>query len=389
MAIASVNALVAALRQADLLTPAQLDELVPFLRNLSEYPQVLAHGLVQRGWLTSYQAEQILEGNAAQLNLGGFRLLEPLGSGGMGQVYKAWQRSLNRIVALKVIRPQLAASHEAVVKRFQREAHAVAQLQHPNIVTVHDFGQVGGTYFIAMECVDGPDLARLVREKGPLTPELALEYARQAAVGLQHAHEVGLVHRDIKPSNLLLAPPGKARARPAGGSGTSRPAYGLVKILDLGLARIEMEPEGESVLTREGAMVGTPDFIAPEQARDARAADIRSDLYSLGCALYFLLTGRVPFAGGTSLDKLMRHQTEEPTPVEALKPELTPATAELVRRLMAKKPEDRFPTPADVADALAEVIAGAPPPPTPPPKRGRRPPAVTPATFLTEIPTPA
>src|SRR5262249_40039447 len=167
---------------------------------------VLAHGLVQRGWLTTYQAEQVLEGNAQQLNLGGYRILEPVATGGMGVIYKCRQQSLGRLVAVKVFRPQQESGPEASLRRFQREAQAVAQLQHPNIVTIHDVGRVRDTYYIVMEFVDGPDLAQVVRDRGPLPANEACELGRQAALGLQHAFEAGLVHRDIKPSNLLLAP---------------------------------------------------------------------------------------------------------------------------------------------------------------------------------------
>jgi serine/threonine protein kinase len=262
----------------------------------------------------------------------------------MGVVFKA-EDSLGRLVALKVIRDERLAHPEAL-RRFHREVRAAAQMAHPNVVYAHDAGQVGGTPFFVMEYVEGTDLAQLVAQLGPLPVAEACEYTRQAALGLRHAHQRGLVHRDIKPSNLLL---------------TSK---GVVKVLDLGLARLfESDPTQptSTELTAEGAVIGTPDFIAPEQALDARSADIRSDLYSLGSTLYFLLTGRPPFPGGSLAQKLLKHQLHDPTPVERLRPEVPPGVAAVVRRLMAKRPRDRYQTPGEAAQALAGAAAsGAP-----------------------------
>src|SRR5262245_61309156 len=201
-----------AIRQADLLKPPQIAKLASeILPNLSEDPQELAFALVQRGWLTSYQAEQALQGKSLQLHLGGYTLLAPIGTGGMGVVFKAWQKRLARTVALKVIRPELMKENPGAVRRFKREAMAVAQLSHPNIVSIYDADEADGTHFIALEFVDGPDLERMVNESGPLPIQVACEYVRQAALGLQHAYEGGLVHRDVKPSNLLIARPEATR----------------------------------------------------------------------------------------------------------------------------------------------------------------------------------
>jgi serine/threonine protein kinase len=268
--------------------------------------------------------------------IAGYQLLDQLGQGGMGQVYKARHLHMGRTVAVKLIRPD-RLTHADAVRRFQREARAAARLAHPNIVTVYDSGHAGGTHFLVMEYVAGTDLARLVRESGPLPIARACAYVRQAALGLQHAFERGLTHRDIKPSNLLCSA-----------------ADATVKLLDLGLARLDNpEQSGESDLTDTSTLMGTPDFIAPEQARDARAADIRSDLYSLGCTLYYLLTGSVPFPGGSLTEKLLKHQFDDPRPLEELRPEMPPALRAVVRRLMAKEPENRYPTPAEAAAALA------------------------------------
>jgi serine/threonine-protein kinase len=389
-----------AIRQADLLKPPQFAKLVSeILPNLSEDPQELAFALVQRGWLTSYQAEQALLGKAQQLHLGGYLLLAPIGTGGMGQVFKAWQKRLARIVALKVILPELMKENPGAVRRFKREALAVAQLSHPNIVSIYDADEADGTHFIALEYVDGPDLERMVLEGGPLPVLVAAEYIRQAALGLQHAYEGGLVHRDIKPSNLLVARPEAGRR----GDGPRRGGFshGLVKVLDMGLARMESVREPKASLTREGAMMGTPDYIAPEQARDASSADIRADLYSLGCTFYFLLTGSPPFPEGTMIEKLLKHQQDEPTPVEEMRPETPPEVVAVIRKLMAKRPVERYQTPFELVEALMPILgavpAGAARPavvdtPTPgvitPVPTGRTPPHLARATPPPAAPTP-
>ncbi len=253
---------------------------------------------------------------------------------------------MERLVALKVIHPGLMPS-PATVQRFRQEVRAAARLQHPNIVTAHDAEEAGGLHFLVMEHVEGRSLADLVRERGPLPTSEACDYARQAAQGLQHAHEQGMVHRDIKPHNLMVTPAGQ------------------VKILDFGLARLARPPEegvtgpGGSAppLTGAGAVLGSADYIAPEQAADPRSADIRADIYSLGCTLYFLIAGAPPFPQGTVQNKLNRHARE---PLPAL-PGVPPGLAALLVRLTAKNPADRPATPAQVAEALAPFSASARP----------------------------
>src|SRR5262245_7690842 len=345
MVPSSTSALADLLRQSGILTQAQIDTLdAELLPSLSDDPQELAYALVQRGWITSYQADQLLQGKSRQLVLEGYWLLEPLGSGGMGQVFRAWEKRLNRIVALKVLRPELAAQNPSAVRRFKREALAAKRLNHPNIVPIYDFGESAGANFIVMEYIDGPDLERLVLDGGPLPLEVASDYTRQAALGLQHAHEARLVHRDIKPDNLLMV----TQAVP------DYP-HGLIKILDMGLARIESASESGSTLTLKGAMMGTPDFCSPEQARDAANADIRSDLYSLGCTFYFLLSGQPPFPGGEMIDKLLKHRDQEPVPIEQLRPDTPPALSALIRQLMAKDPNKRLQTPIELAQLLVQL----------------------------------
>jgi serine/threonine protein kinase len=332
----SVPDLVAQLAKQELLEAAQLAEVRAKLQKQCPSAKDLAAELLRRGWLTAFQANQLLRGRGRELVLGQYVLLERLGSGGMGTVYKARHRAMRRLAAVKLIRGERLASPSAR-RRFEREIHAAARLTHPNIVHAYDADQVRDTYLLVMEYVEGgTDLSRLVKKDGPLPVGRACEYIRQAALGLQHAHEQGLVHRDVKPANLLLWP-GE-----------------LVKVTDLGLALVE-QSEGEeaaTALTRQGAVLGTADYAAPEQILSSRAADARSDVYALGCTLYFLLTGRPPFLDASPLEKLIKHQTEEPTPVERLRPEVPPAVAAVLRKMMAKKPADRYQTAAEVATSL-------------------------------------
>jgi serine/threonine protein kinase len=334
----SVTSFIDQLRQTDLLDAAQLGE-VERLRQSLPQPGPLARELVRRGWLTPHQANQLALGRGAELVIGSYVVLTPLGNGGMGQVVKARHRVMNRDVALKLIRPGQRDSADTV-ERFRREIRLLADLHHPYIVQAYDAGQVGDTWFLAMELLPGTDLDRLVRRRGPLPVAEACEYLRQAALGLHHAHQRGLVHRDVKPGNLFLT---------AGG----------IKVLDLGLARprqFEAGPPGD--LTRANTVLGTPDYLAPEQALDPRAADARSDLYGLGCTLFFLLTGRPPFPEGTLAQKLLAHQHAEPPTVERERPEVAPTLAQLLRQMLAKKPADRPHSALEVAQRLAPFAAG-------------------------------
>jgi WD40 repeat protein/DNA-directed RNA polymerase specialized sigma24 family protein/tRNA A-37 threonylcarbamoyl transferase component Bud32 len=258
----------------------------------------------------------------------------PLGRGGMGAVHEAEHRLMNRRVALKVIRRDLT-DRPAAVERFRREVEAAAMLAHPNIVTAHDAEQAGETHFLVMEYVEGVSLDRLVERQGPLPVGLACDYVRQAALGLQHAHEHGMVHRDLKSQNLMVGRDGR------------------VKILDFGLARFAREGDAGGGVTQAGAVVGTPDYMAPEQAGQPGQADIRADLYSLGCTLYHLLAGRPPFVGGAALEKLLAHQDRQLADLAAARPDVPPELAGVVARLLAKDPAARFQTPTEVAAVLA------------------------------------
>jgi len=291
---------------------------------------------------------------AILLQLGEYEVLEKLGQGGMGAVYKARHTRLKRIVALKVLPPEKTDDPRAIA-RFEREMEAVGQLVHPNIVQAHDARKIDGTYLLVMEYVDGIDLAEVSRRLGPLAIAEACELVRQAALGLQYAHEHGLVHRDIKPSNLMLHP---SNQTPGG-------AAAAVKILDLGLAllieeRRDAAVEGE--LTTAGHPMGTADYIAPEQADDAHSVDIRADVYSLGCTLYKLLTGRAPFSGPpyrTAFDKMMAHCRDPITPIRQVRDDVPEELEAVLQRMLAKEPAERFATPGELAAAIAPLAAGA------------------------------
>jgi WD40 repeat protein len=278
-----------------------------------------------------------------------YRVLGLLGRGGMGAVYRAEHRLMERPVALKVIARDLI-DDPAAVERFRREVKAAARLSHAHIVQAYDADQAGDVHFLVMEYVEGTDLARLVAERGPLPVAQACDYVRQAALGLQHAFEHGMVHRDIKPQNLMRTPQGQ------------------VKVLDFGLSRFVSEsapagaaggaPGGDSAITQTGSLMGTADYIAPEQALDAHAADIRADVYSLGCTFYFLLAGHCPFPEGTFVDKVAAHRGSQPRPLTDFRQDVPPPLLRVLERMMAKDPARRYQTPSEVARALAPFTQG-------------------------------
>jgi serine/threonine protein kinase len=267
--------------------------------------------------------------------LGEYTLLEELGSGGMGRVFKATHRKMNRTVAVKLLPESLVQSPDSV-ERFRREVQALARLSHPNIVAVHDAGSADGTHFYVMDLVEGEDLARLIKEHGSLTVELALDCILQAARGLEYAHAQGIVHRDIKPSNLILD------------------HDGTVKILDLGIARFQPVAEAADDLTKTGCVLGTVDYMAPEQAINTRRADHRADIYSLGCTLHFLLTGQPLFGGETVMERILAHR-EHPVPSLRKACSAVPPWLERVfRQMVAKKSEDRYQSVTALVSDLAQ-----------------------------------
>jgi serine/threonine protein kinase len=326
--------LVAALRDAGLLAPDQLDDLSRWAALYRPDPTVLAAEVVRREWLTAYQMRQVVRGRADELTVGPYRFVDLIGQGGMGRVYKARHTRLGREAAVKVIKKEKLTKPQ-MIDRFRQEIRVVAQLAHPNVVLALDADEANGTHYYAMEYVAGSDLNKLVKEKGPLPVVVACEYIRQAAAGLQHAHDRGLVHRDVKPGNLLVTP------------------KGVVKVLDLGLALLAADPSAIDQQTPDKFLIGTPDYTPPEQIRNPLGVDARADVYGLGATLFYLLTGRPPYGGDTPTDKLVQTLTAPVPDPAAVRPDLPPDLCAVVRWMMAKQPEDRPASVAVAAQALA------------------------------------
>ncbi len=309
-------------------------------------PKELADTLIEQGVLTHFQAEKLIAGRWRGFVINGkYRLLERLGAGGMGQVFLCEHITMGRKVALKIL-PVTQAEDPSSLARFYREARAVARLDHPNIVRAHDIDHDDKLYFIVLEFVDGCNLHDFIRRNGTLGPARAAHYIRQAALGLQHAHEAGLVHRDIKPGNLLID------------------RQGVVKILDMGLARFFHEDSAAFIKEYEvGYIIGTGDYIAPEQIVDSRV-DIRADIYSLGGTMYYLLTGKSPFQEGTNAQKIIWHQVRHPKSLRSLRPDVPEALVQVFERIVAKEPGRRYQTPIELAKALEPFAPGPLPLPT-------------------------
>ena len=306
--------------------------------------QSLARELVFANRLTKYQATAVYQGKIKGLVLGEYVVLDRIGAGGMGQVLKARHRMMERIVALKML-PAKAISSPEAVKRFQREVRAAAKLMHPNIVTAYDASEHQGIHYLVMEHVGGQDMASIVREHGPLSVARAVDWTLQAARGLEYAHRQGIVHRDIKPANLLVD------------------KDEVVKILDMGLARISQEPgasdtAGSERLTSSGQVMGTCDYMAPEQAEDSRAADHRADVYSLGCTFYRLLTGRPPYRRESLIQVLLAHREAEVPSLLDARPDVPRQLNDVLQKMMAKRPEDRYQSMSEVIGDLEACVAG-------------------------------
>jgi serine/threonine protein kinase len=342
--------------------PEQVDEIERELIPHFVDPRELAEHLVRIEWLTPYQLETLFSGEWEMLTIGPYTLLDRLGAGGVGEVYKAWDTLGGRIVALKVLRSHLAGRQSAV-RQFQRELEALPRLNHPNVIRTFEAHQLDGLHYFAMEYVEGKDLSRFVQENGPLSVEHASEYIRQVAQGLQHAHQYGLVHRDIKPANLFLINP-PLPAAPGHGL-LRRGPDPLVKIIDWGLARIRVVPAPTEtptvgkVDTEKGVLTGTADYVSPEQARDASIVDTRSDIYSLGCTFVYLLTGQPPFPARTLMQKLLQHQQSPPPPLRGVRPDVPEELEQIIHKMMAKDPADRFQIPLLVVSPLRKFGPGA------------------------------
>lgn len=324
------------IEETGFLATGQLNALKGWVQLERPDSQAIARELNRRGWLTGFQLKEIFRGRGKFLLVGPYRILDLVGEGGMGRVYRALHTRLGREVALKVIRREKLAN-PMTVRRFRQEIQAVAHLSHPNVVLAFDADEAGGDHYLAMEFVDGIDLTKLVRDRGPLPIPVACDYVRQAALGLHHAYERGLVHRDVKPSNLIAAKTGQ------------------VKVLDLGLAMLNEGAGSESAtrVTQEGFVIGTPDFLAPEQAQNPLHVDTRADIYSLGATLYYLLTGKVPYEGANPTEKLMKHVTDPPPSLLKQLPAAPPQLDQLIQWMMAKDPNARPQTPLQAAQALA------------------------------------
>jgi serine/threonine protein kinase len=340
---ATVPELLDILRKSGLVPSEKLDSVLEKHQAAGTYPHTVdqfANLLVREALLTFFQAKQLRLGRYKRFTIGTkYRLLELIGAGGMGAVYLCEHTMMRRLVALKVL-PVEKLEDKSNEERFYREARAVAALDHPNIVRAYDIDHYEKLHFLVMEYVDGTSLqeiiARYIVEKKPFDPIRAAHYIAQAAVGMQHGHELGMVHRDIKPGNLLLD------------------RNGVIKVLDMGLARF-FNKQQDSVTEKydDKCVLGTADYLAPEQAV-SNMVDIRADIYALGGTLYFMLTGQTPFPDGTIAAKLVAHQTKEPRAVESFRNDVPPGLLAVLRKMMAKKAENRYQEPMEVAEALAE-----------------------------------
>jgi eukaryotic-like serine/threonine-protein kinase len=327
------------LKKSGLFNKEQLQSILKDLESQivdqAEDARLIAHELVRKQVLTPYQATILYQGKLGNLFIGNYDILGRIGAGGMGAVFKARHRVMRRIVAIKVL-PRRVVNDRNSVQRFRREVQTAAQLQHPNIVTAFDADEANRTHFLVMECVDGQDLGQFVRQKGPLSIRDAMHCIVQAARGLEHAHNKGVIHRDVKPSNLLLD------------------VTGTVKVLDMGLARVTADEAlpAQSSLTSTGAVMGTIDFMAPEQAVDSKHVDQRADIYGLGCTLYYLLTGKKPYGGDSIMQVLLAHR-EQPIPsLREARPEVSQRLDALYQKMVSKNASDRYPSMTSVIDAL-------------------------------------
>lgn len=289
------------------------------------HAELLAEWFVRSGILTQYQSTKLLQGAERGMVLGPYQMLAPIGRGGMGSVYLARDTRDRRLVALKVLPPHRYKEEERHLTRFRREMDMCRKVFHPHLTRTFEAGVWQGVYFIAMEYVPGVTLSRKVQQDGPLPIDRAARIFSQVAAAMHYAHGQGLIHRDLKPSNIMITPNGHA------------------KVLDLGLALIEGEelPEDKTIVGGHGYVVGTMDYIAPEQVESPTDVDPRADLYSLGCALYSSLTGQPPFPGGTAQQKIRKHLADWPAPLTELNPTVPVAFAKIVERLMAKRPNNR------------------------------------------------
>lgn len=340
MAKAAEGFLKSVLRSGLLTREELLDALSSLPKERLRRPKELARHLIQAGKLSRFQAFKLLNGATLGLRLGPYLIQTPIGKGGMGAVYLAIDHRNGQHVAVKVLPPKRAREEERHLARFQREMALSRKVAHPHIAHTHEVGVSQGVYYIAMEYIPGQSLYRTVVKEGPLTVPRAAHLFAEVAAALDHAHGVGLIHRDLKPSNIMVTPNDHA------------------KVLDLGLALMEGEVATDAeVIGGRGYVVGSVDYMAPEQTLDATQVDGRSDLYAMGCALYFALTGKPPFPGGKTKDKIQAHRHLEPDPIQWRNRDIPDGFSQVVHKLMAKKPEDRYP---NAAAARLELLTWAP-----------------------------
>jgi tRNA A-37 threonylcarbamoyl transferase component Bud32 len=340
----TVEAFLKTVLRSGLLTSQQLQvALQPVPPERLADAKFLADHLVQTGKLSRFQANKLLVGVVKGLVLGPFHMLAPIGKGGMGAVYLARDSRSQQLVAVKALPPKRAKAEERLLARFRREMEICQRVTHPNVARTFEVGVDDDVHYIAMEYIPGNNLYKLVSEQGALPVARAARLFQEVCLGLEHAHSQGLIHRDIKPSNIIITPDDHA------------------KVLDLGLAMMQGEVQADrTVVGGQGYIVGTLDYLAPEQADDAFTVDLRSDIYALGCTLYFALTKQPPFPGGNALQKLLRHRTDTSVSVCRLNPEAPPEMAALVDKMMAKRKEERFATCAQVREALAAWAPSSP-----------------------------
>jgi serine/threonine protein kinase len=336
------------IRKSGVLEEHYLDGYIKRLRSagaLPAEPTKLASLMFRDGILTHFQAENFLQGRWRRFTIGKYKVLERIATGGMASVYLCEHKFMRRRAAVKVL-PATRASDPASLERFYREARAVAALDHPNIVRAYDVDQDDQLNFLVMEYVDGSSLQEIVKKSGPLDPVRAAHYISQAALGLQHAFEVAsLVHRDIKPGNLIVD------------------RNGTVKVLDMGLARFFNDEDDLLTRQHDESVLGTADYLAPEQVLDSHDVDIRADIYGLGATFYYCMTGKTPFGEGTIAQKLIWHQTRQPKPIRSIRKEVPEELAAIVDKMMAKERDQRYPTPIEVVEALAKWTQGSIGPP--------------------------
>jgi eukaryotic-like serine/threonine-protein kinase len=339
----TTNKLVDLLRRSNLVDEAKL---TAFLESATrthgeaalEDQNRLANLLIEANLITRWQADKLLAGKHRGFRLGKYKLLGQIGKGGMSSVYLAEHELMKRRVAIKVL-PRNRVGDSSYLERFRLEARAVAKLDDPNIVRAYDIDNEGDVHYIVMEYVDGQDLHQIIVGQGALDYDTAADYIAQVAMGLQHAHEMGLVHRDIKPANCLVD------------------RHSTVKLLDLGLAKLTEDDQASLTMANEENVLGTADYLAPEQALNSHEADSRSDIYSLGCTLYFLLTGSPPFPEGSISERLLKHQTARPESIFKARPDAPASLVEICEIMMSKKPADRFQSAGEVAQQLKSWLA--------------------------------